>query len=545
MLRNLNSKIILKISIFIIIVIILIIGSFGVLAYFQSQGSSIGNSINIAGKNRYLTANLLLQTEKYLDGSSNISQLDDAMDKLQTNIITLKQGGTISGINLRSLPSDFLDLSRRIDGDWSVFKTYITNNLLKRHEDGQVTAARSNATAQSTTERKNLELLASNLIGSSDALVTKLGRQADTDSQNLMLLQILFGILIIGILVLVLYFVARILRPISALTQATSEIEKGNLDVSVKRKGNDELSVLSDSFNSMVNSIKRYNERQNELTKALEFKNDELTETEKDLRRANEELVNTETAKEEFLSMISHELKTPLTPLKMYAEMLLKIRSMGELNEKQLKAMKMILRSISQLELLVNDIFDVYKLDIGKLQLNKKEVQVASLVKENMSELGLLMRDKQIQFNAEIIPPSEKVNVLCDPRRIGQVLANLIKNSVDFVPDKGGRITIRTEAGYSKQTNDGNSNYVVFTIEDNGSGIPFEKINNLFKKFYQVDTSTKRKHGGTGLGLAICNGIVEGHGGKIWVDTKHTQGAMIKFTLPIADSNAPGQNDNS
>ncbi len=218
---------------------------------------------------------------------------------------------------------------------------------------------------------------------------------------------------------------------------------------------------------------------------------------------------------------------------------------MGELNEKQLKAMKMILRSISQLELLVNDIFDVYKLDIGKLQLNKKVVQVASLVKENMSELGLLMRDKQIQFNAEIIPPSEKVNVLCDPRRIGQVLANLIKNSVDFVPDKGGRITIRTETGYSKQTNDGNSNYVVFTIEDNGSGIPFEKINNLFKKFYQVDTSTKRKHGGTGLGLAICNGIVEGHGGKIWVDTKHTQGAMIKFTLPIADSNAPGQNDNS
>jgi len=545
MLRNLNSKIILKISIFIIIVIILIIGSFGVLAYFQSQGSSTGNSINIAGKNRYLTANLLLQTEKYLDGSSNISQLEDAMYKLQTNIMTLKQGGTISGINLRSLPPDFLDLSRRIDKDWSIFKTYITNNLLKRHEDGQVTAARSNATAQSTTDRKNLELLASNLIGSSDALVTKLGRQADTDSQNLMLLQILFGILIIGILVLVLYFVARILRPISALTQATSEIEKGNLDVSVKRKGNDELSVLSDSFNSMVNSIKRYNERQNELTKALEFKNDELTETEKDLRRANEELVNTETAKEEFLSMISHELKTPLTPLKMYAEMLLKIRSMGELNEKQLKAMKMILRSISQLELLVNDIFDVYKLDIGKLQLNKNVVQVASLVKENMSELGLLMRDKQIQFNAEIIPPSEKVNVLCDPRRIGQVLANLIKNSVDFVPDKGGRITIKTEAGNSKQTNDGNSNYVVFTIEDNGSGIPFEKIINLFKKFYQVDTSTKRKHGGTGLGLAICKGIVEGHGGKIWVDTKHTQGAMIKFTLPIADSNAPGQNDNS
>ncbi len=141
MLRNLNSKIIQKISIFIIIVIILIIGSFSILAYFQSQGSSIGNSINIAGKNRYLTANLLLQTEKYLDGSSNVSQLEDAMYKLQTNIMTLKQGGTISGINLRALPLDFLDLSRQIDEDWSIFNTYITDNLLKRPEGGQVTEA--------------------------------------------------------------------------------------------------------------------------------------------------------------------------------------------------------------------------------------------------------------------------------------------------------------------------------------------------------------------------------------------------------------------
>ncbi len=543
MLRNINSKIVLKISIFIIIEIILIIGSFGILVYFQSQGSSIGNSINIAGKNRYLTANLLLQTEKYLDGSSNVSELKDAMDKLQSNIMTLKQGGTISGIKLRPLPSDFLNLSRRSDEDWSIFKTSITDNIMKRGEDGQVSAA-SATTAQSTAERKKFESLASNLIGSSDALVTKLGQQADTNSQNLMLLQILFGILIIGILVLVLYFVARILRPISGLIQATSEIEKGNLEVSVKQRGKDELSVLSESFNSMVNSIKSYNERQNELTKALEFKNDELTEIEKDLRRANEELVNTETAKEEFLSMISHELKTPLTPLKMYSEMLLQTKSFGDLNEKQLKAMKMILRSISQLELLINDIFDVYKLDIGKLKLIKKEVQVASLVKENMSELELLMRHKQIQFNAEMIPPSEKVNVLCDPRRIGQVIANLVKNSVDFVPEKGGKITIKTEAAYSKQTNNGNSYYVVFTIEDNGSGIPFEKIVNLFKKFYQIDTSAKRKHGGTGLGLAICKGIVEGHGGKIWVDTNYTQGTSIKFTLPITDTNASGQNDN-
>jgi len=97
--------------ILIIIEAILIVGSFGVLAYFQSQQSSLGNSINIAGKNRFLTASVLLQTEKSLYGlSSDISQLTSAMNSLQSNIITLKQGGMISGVDLKPLPSNFMDL---------------------------------------------------------------------------------------------------------------------------------------------------------------------------------------------------------------------------------------------------------------------------------------------------------------------------------------------------------------------------------------------------------------------------------------------------
>jgi signal transduction histidine kinase len=94
--------------------------------------------------------------------------------------------------------------------------------------------------------------------------------------------------------------------------------------------------------------------------------------------------------------------------------------------------------------LLLNDIFDDYKLDIGRLKLIKKRVQVTSLVKDNIPGLEL-MQNKKISFNVEIIPPSGIVSVLCDPRRIGQVITNLVKNSVDFVPDKGGKITIRTE----------------------------------------------------------------------------------------------------
>ena len=249
---------------------------------------------------------------------------------------------------------------------------------------------------------------------------------------------------------------------------------------------------------------------------------------EKDLEKVNQELVTTELAKEEFISMVSHELKTPLTPLKMYVEMFLTTNRLGGLNEKQLKAMNKIHHSVSKLELLINDIFDVYKLDIGRLKLNKKPIEVTRLVQENISELEPITKDKQIKFKAEIIPQA-KLSVICDSKRIEQVISNLVKNSVDFVPEKGGKITIRAEVDETYQN-------VMFTVEDNGIGIPLEKMDNLFKTFYQVDTTLARKHGGTGLGLVICKGIIESHGGKIWIDRNFMHGTSIKFTLPIASA---------
>ena len=332
-----------------------------------------------------------------------------------------------------------------------------------------------------------------------------------------------------------LFFSRYISNPISNLKQASIQIGKGDYVTACKflsktHRG-DEIGKLSSEIEKMRQSIEsmktNLDKLVNQRTKELEIKNQELFEREKDLERINKELVTTELAKEEFISMVSHELKTPLTPLKMYVEMFLKTNRLGGLNEKQLKAMKMIHHSVSKLEMLINDIFDVYKLDIGRLKLNKKPIEVTRLVQDNISELEPITKDKRIEFSAEIIPPTGSVNVLCDSKRIEQVISNLVKNSVDFVPEKGGRIMIRAET-------DETSKNVTFTVEDNGIGIPLEKMDNLFKTFYQVDTTLSRKHGGTGLGLVICKGIIEDHGGKIWIDRDYTKGTSIKFTLPIA-----------
>jgi signal transduction histidine kinase len=283
---------------------------------------------------------------------------------------------------------------------------------------------------------------------------------------------------------------------------------------------------MRQSIESMKNNLDSLVQQR---TKEIEIKNEELLKRENDLIIINKELVKTELAKEEFISMVSHELKSPLTPLKMYVEMFLKTNILAGLDEKQLKAMKMIHNSVLKLEMLINDIFDVYKLDIGRLRLNKKSIEVAKLVRQNISELEPLTEGKQIKFNAEIMPPSDSVNVLCDSKRIEQVIANLVKNSVDFVPEKDGKITIRAEVDETYQN-------VIFTVEDNGIGIPVEKMDNLFKTFYQVDTTLARKHEGTGLGLVICKGIIESHGGRIWIDRNYAHGTAIKFTLPIASS---------
>ena len=217
------------------------------------------------------------------------------------------------------------------------------------------------------------------------------------------------------------------------------------------------------------------------------------------------------------------------------------------------KLFKAIYRNVKKQESLVEDILDVYKLDLGKTILSKKEITISNLFANIINDSKSIAEEKQVSIVTEINTKSTNT-IYCDEKRIEQVFLNLIKNSIDFVPEKGGNIILRVEdekarkekklvistTATSKNNNDDVKNkitrYMIFTVKDNGRGIPKDKVDNLFKKFYQIDTSATRKHSGTGLGLVICKGIVEAHGGKIWVDKNHKNGFSIKFTLPIYNS---------
>jgi signal transduction histidine kinase len=260
-----------------------------------------------------------------------------------------------------------------------------------------------------------------------------------------------------------------------------------------------------------------------------------LTEIYNHLKKSNKELEKSYEEirlKEEIISKVTHELRTPLVPIKGYIEMLLMPKLMGvDLNEKQRKVIMSIQRNVEREISLVDDILDVYTIDMGKLNLHIQNVDVVQLVNQVISDLQPLLIEKQIKvkFVCEPFIDAEKTIMpmiaACDPNKIEQVLSNLIKNSIDFVPEKDGKILVNVEQSTVLSE-------LIFTVEDNGIGIPKDKIDEVFKQFYKIHTSVERRNGGTGLGLAICKGIIKAHGGRIWIEKDVEFGTKIKFALP-------------
>ena len=264
----------------------------------------------------------------------------------------------------------------------------------------------------------------------------------------------------------------------------------------------DEIKELSESFNKMVSDIKKGR-----------------TQIENQLK----ELTKIDEQKDEFAAMVSHELKTPIVPIQLYTEMLLE-GHLGSLEDNQVKALNAIHSNIESLSELVDDVLDVTKLEVGRLTLDKKQVDLKDLISKNIETLKIFAKEKNIILETDLKTSGK---IFCDSKRINQVISNLIKNSIDFVPENNGLIKLTVEK---------DAKSFVFTITDNGSGIPVKNQEFLFQKFYKIDTSPTRKHGGTGLGLTICRGLVESHGGKIWVDKEYTQGSCLKFTIPEVQS---------
>ncbi|MGL4499013.1 MAG: PAS domain-containing sensor histidine kinase, partial [Planktothrix sp.] len=235
-----------------------------------------------------------------------------------------------------------------------------------------------------------------------------------------------------------------------------------------------------------------------------------------------------ERMKDEFISVVSHELRTPLTSIHGGLN-LLSTGLIDPKSERGVHVMKIAAESAERLVRLVNDILELERLESGKICLNKQVVNSADLLLRSTEQMQVMAN--RIGINLEFT--SHSLEFYADPDRILQVLTNLLSNAIKF-SESGDNIKLSVQM--ESPENLAEKPKILFKIQDQGRGIPPDKIEKIFERFHQVDASDSRKKGGTGLGLAICRSIVEQHGGQIWVQSKVDQGSCFYFTLPMAIS---------
>nr|CBH38345.1 conserved hypothetical protein, histidine kinase family and response regulator receiver family [uncultured archaeon] len=254
------------------------------------------------------------------------------------------------------------------------------------------------------------------------------------------------------------------------------------------------------------------------VLKELESKNVEL-------QKAMEHMADLEEItrmKSEFLSITSHELRTPLTPMKAQLQMILE-GYVGELNDNQKKSLEVVLRNITKLGKLIDDILDLSRIEAGRIKLAFKPVNINSIVKEAIITQESSATSKDIEISTKL---ADLPDIVGDPERIGQVIGNLLNNAIKF-SKKSGKVIIETKC----LDIEGKEN-VLFSITDYGIGISKADHKKLFKPFSQIDTSLGREQAGTGLGLAIVRGIIHAHRGKVWIDSESGNGTTFYFTIP-------------
>ena len=399
--------------------------------------------------------------------------------QIPTNDLDLESIGQISE-ELAPIPRENSNALRQLDPLWEAVQLRI-----KILEENSLHTEDFDVAFSSFKTQKIL------LISSLDTLIDSWNEEIlSNSSQRGIIVQTLL-VVDIAIFFLVIVVVRQSLNPLKIISTGMSRVKEGVYGEKINYKVDDEIGQLVNTFNIMSDTIKQ----------------------------KTEEAKETDIAKDEFLSMITHELKTPLVPIQGYVDMLLG-EHLGSLTEKQKDRLRIIKTSAGSLLRIISDLLDAQKLELGKLVVKKEKQNIKDTIDVAIQAFQPRASENKITIKQHL---DKEILVPHDRERITQVLTNLLKNALDVVNPDTGVIEVFVEESDKE---------VKINIKDNGPGIPIEKQGGLFKKFYQVDTSLTREVGGSGLGLAICKGLVEEHGGTISAESTPGAGTTFSFILP-------------
>jgi len=302
-------------------------------------------------------------------------------------------------------------------------------------------------------------------------------------------------------------------RPLAQLTQATTNMSQGDLKQKVNTSYllfKDEITVLSENFNTMAENL-------GNLYTSLEERVEQRTQ---ELAEARDDAVAANKSKTEFISVVSHELKLPMTSIKGYSDLMLS-GATGQLNENQNNFLNTIRNNVNRMATLVSDLADISRIESGNLRLEPREVPVWDVI----DEVVTLTRTQVTQKNQTVTVniPKELPKAWCDRNRLAQILTNLVSNANKYTPE-GGAITVHATRENS---------LIQIKVEDNGLGMTPEDQEKLFSKFFRSADDKVREAPGTGLGLSITKNLIELQGGKVWFESEFRKGTSFYFTVPI------------
>lgn len=375
----------------------------------------------------------------------------------------------------------------------------------------------------------------------------------------------MFSLAILVIFIFLGFLVTSLITtPIRNLTKFVGEVSKGNYDVKIDGKGTDEIGILFEEFTALAEKLKFSKEKldrhQEELlterkkledqveerTKQIQLKaneaestkrailnimedvdetNKHLTEVHAQLQKNVQELRKLDLQKDQFISIAAHELKTPLTSIQGFSDLLAK-QTIIENPKLRSKYLSIIHKDSRNLGNLISNIMELSRMDLGTLKLAWQKVDLQKFMKDVKDQMNIIITKAgyQSQFEAEQNLPEIEM----DRDKAFQVVTNLINNAVKYAGKGTISFTIKRQG-----------ENIQFLIEDTGEGISKKSQAKIFERFYQIESHLTRSQGGTGLGLSLCKGFIEAMGGKIWVESELGKGTKFFFTLPISRSMKP------
>lgn len=235
--------------------------------------------------------------------------------------------------------------------------------------------------------------------------------------------------------------------------------------------------------------------------------------------------------KSEFISFVAHELKTPMTSIRGYTDLLAK-GVVGELNENQANFLNTIRKNVERMRRLVEDLLEISRLEAGRLELNLERVDLRSVVEELIETFSNQIKEKNQTLTTDI--PEDLPPLWADRMRLSQILTNLISNAHKYTPE-GGRIEVIAREALNEWDPNGPKHVVHIMVRDNGLGMSEEDQRKVFQKFFRSEDARAREAPGTGLGLHLTKYLVEMHGGRIWFESKLNEGTTFHFTIPVAE----------